>query len=84
MREAINGGIDLPFDQQLKDELVGVEYQFTNKNQVQLERKEQMKDRIGSSPDRADALSMLYSQPIKLVSRAPKIILPTGTYGWMS
>lgn len=56
------GGV-LPEDADLKQELISVEYMFTNKQQYQLERKEDLKERIGRSPDRADAYVLTFAKP---------------------
>jgi len=52
---------DLPDDTELRDDLIGPEYGFTPKNQVQLESKKDMKKRGLSSPDSADALALTFA-----------------------
>jgi hypothetical protein len=47
--------------------LCSPEYGFSSKNQVQLERKEDMKSRGLASPDLGDALSMTFA--IKVLAR---------------
>jgi hypothetical protein len=64
MRDAIKAGIELPNDNELNEELTGVEYGFSNKQQIQLERKEDMKKRGLSSPDCADALSLTFAETV--------------------
>ena len=61
MRDALRAGIDLPDDRELRDDLIGPEYGFTAKNQIQLEKKEDMKRRGLSSPDCGDALAMTFA-----------------------
>ena len=61
MRNALKAGIDLPDDRELLDDLIGPEYGFTAKQQIQLEKKEDMKRRGLASPDCADALAMTYA-----------------------
>ena len=61
MRDALRVGMDIPNDRDLLDDLIGPEYGFTAKNQIQLEKKEDMKKRGLSSPDCGDALAMCFS-----------------------
>lgn len=70
MRDALKSGVELPADLELPDELCAVEYGFTPKNQIQLEKKDDMKTRGLSSPDCADALSMTYAQDV--IKERPK------------
>ena len=48
--------IALPPDDELLAELAAVKYKLTGRGQVQIESKEDMKKRLGRSPDRADAV----------------------------
>lgn len=48
--------IGLPPDDELLADLAGVIYKFNSRGQVQIEQKEDMKKRLGRSPDRADAV----------------------------
>ncbi len=50
----------LPQDTALIRELLTIEYKFNKKNQLQIEDKAEMKKRLGSSPDEADAFTMLF------------------------
>lgn len=61
MRDALKAGVELPDDRELHDDIIGPEYGFTAKQQIQLEKKEDMKRRGLGSPDSADALSMTYA-----------------------
>lgn len=61
MRDALRVGMEIPNDRDLLDDLIGPEYGFTAKNQIQLEKKEDMKKRGLSSPDCGDALAMCFS-----------------------
>jgi hypothetical protein len=51
-------------DEALASDLTNVEYQFTPKDQIQLERKEGMKARGLASPDDADALALTFAFPV--------------------
>lgn len=60
MRDWLNDGAQIPDDQELADDLCGPEYGFSAKQQIQLEKKEDMKKRGLSSPDCGDALAMTF------------------------
>jgi hypothetical protein len=70
MREWLQSGSEIPDDPELADELCGPEYGFSSKQQIQLERKEDMKKRGLSSPDCADMLAMTFS--VKVAAPKPK------------
>ena len=55
-----NGGVEIPDDPELEIDLTGPEYGFSSKNQIQLERKEDMKRRGFASPDLGDCLAMSF------------------------
>lgn len=52
---------DIPDMPELQNDLTGPQYSFSNKNQIQLERKEDMKKRGLSSPDYGDMLAMSFA-----------------------
>ena len=64
MREWLKGGT-IPDDPELKAQLVNLEYGFNLKNEIQLEKKEDMKKRGLDSPDVADALALTFSLPVQ-------------------
>jgi hypothetical protein len=64
MKEFIEGLCELPRDQKLKEELTCVSYDFTDKGRIRLDRKSDIMDDYGFSPDRADALAMTFAYPI--------------------
>jgi hypothetical protein len=64
MSEFIIGLCELPKDDQLKRELTSVQYGFTDKGRIRLQRKEDIMDDYGFSPDRADALAMTFAYPV--------------------
>lgn len=66
MRDAIKAGMQLPKDDELTDELTHIEYGFNAKQQIQLEKKADMKKRGLSSPDCADALALTYAEFIEV------------------
>jgi hypothetical protein len=61
-------------DERLATDLTGVEYGFTNGDQIILERKERMRERGLASPDDADALALTFAHqvPVELPADAPR------------
>lgn len=70
LREWLKTGC-LPKDEELKQELICGEYFFDTRNRIQLEPKEDIKARLGSSPDLGDALALTFAFPISSVYRGP-------------
>ena len=68
LREWLKGGGCLPDDITLHEQLTTRSYDFTNKQQIQLTPKRLQKEEFGS-PDRADALTLTFAQPV--ASRPP-------------
>ena len=64
MKDALQDGIRIPDEADLKTDLTGVEYGYNIRNQIQLEKKEDMKKRGLQSPDIADALALTYAFPV--------------------
>jgi len=58
----VTGSIEA--DQELRDQLVGPTYAFNARDEIQLERKADMRARGVSSPDWADALSLTFAYPV--------------------
>ena len=77
MKEWIeNGNCELPQDSRLKDELTCVEYDFTDKGRIRLDRKSDIMDKHGFSPDRADALALTFAYPISEDSSEGLVVDP--------
>lgn len=72
MRDALRAGFELPNDSELVADLIGPEYGFTAKQQIILERKEDMKKRGLASPDVADMLAMTFAVSPRRLARAEK------------
>lgn len=53
--QLVAGNIEAPKDKQTVEELCEMRYFFNSKGKMQLEKKEEIKERLGRSPDRADA-----------------------------
>jgi len=64
-RDWLVAGGDLPDDPELETDLTGVQYGFSNKQQIQLEKKEDMKARGVASPDLGDMFAMTFA--VKMV-----------------
>ena len=56
--------VALPPDDELLADLSGIKYKVASSGQIQVERKEDMKKRLGRSPDRADAVVLAFA-PVK-------------------
>jgi len=76
MRELLNPDprinpypISLPDDDELLADLCGVKYKITSKGQIRVEAKDEMKKRIGRSPDRADAVILAFA-PVTAVPQS--------------
>lgn len=64
MRDSfVNGNISIPNDEELIDELGAVSVEIAGDNKVKIEDKKAIKRRLGSSPDKADALAMSFYKP---------------------
>lgn len=79
MCDALRAGMQLPDDPELEVDLTGPQYGYNSKQQIQLEKKEDMKKRGLASPDLGDCLAMTFGVSIslpkvnKLVERANQI-----------
>ena len=59
------GRVALPADEQLFDELMALRWRPTAEGKVRLEAKEELKSRLGQSPDRADAVVMCMYEKLR-------------------
>ena len=59
--------VQLPEDEKLFDELTGINKKYDRRGRLQLEEKDEVKKRIGRSPDKADALALTFAEPIYTV-----------------
>ncbi len=64
LAEWVKAGGCIPDDAELLGELVAPTYKFTPDNRLQLESKADLKKRGLPSPDKADALSLTFAQPV--------------------
>lgn len=74
----------IPDDPELDTDLTGLEYGFSPKGAIQLEKKEDMKRRGLSSPDSGDMLAMTFG--VKVAPKKKETASPAyyGSDGWMA
>jgi hypothetical protein len=78
LREALAAGMSLPptesgqLDRELEDDLIGPEYGYDPRERVQLEKKEDMKERGLASPDSGDALAITFAATVTAKIRPKK------------
>ena len=68
LRDWLQAGA-LPDDPEIAADLGGVEYGYNARNEIQLERKQDMKRRGLASPDIADALALTFAYPVADLAR---------------
>jgi hypothetical protein len=56
--------VSLPPDDNLAAELCAVNKKYDSRGRLQLEEKEELKKRVGRSPDKADALALTFAEPV--------------------
>jgi hypothetical protein len=79
LREALQRGLAIPQDQFLARELQAIEYQHDAQDRMLLIPKDRMRQALGYSPDRADALAISFAVPIQAVWQAtPKVVGKVG------
>jgi hypothetical protein len=64
MRIQMREGMDLPNDADLRKAMIGIEYGFNDKEQMRLERKQDMKKRGLESPDDGDAIAYTFAEHV--------------------
>ena len=70
-----DGDVEIPDDPEIEIDLCNVQYGLSSKNQIQLERKEDMKARGLASPDLGDCFA------VNVALRRPVVIEPPRA-GW--
>lgn len=66
MAEWIREGGAIPDDGELVEELTAPTYWFRSDGKKQLEGKDEIKERLGRSPDLADALALTFAMPVAI------------------
>lgn len=64
MREWLEDDVDLFYDLKLADDLCAVQKKYDYRGRLILEEKEEIKKRLGRSPDMADALALTFAEPV--------------------
>ena len=64
LRDAMRAGLDLPDITDLKNDLLAPLYKFSPKEQIMLERKQDIKKRGLASTDYADAVALLFAESV--------------------
>lgn len=81
MRDWLQAEAELPDDPELESDLTSPEYGFSSKQQIQLERKEDMKKRGLASPDCGDMLAMTFGVKVLAQPKRTAPVPRTGTWG---
>jgi hypothetical protein len=68
MKQWIMAGGALPDGQDVKADLVVSTYSYDAANRMKIEPKDKIKERLGKSPDIADALATTFSMPIRVTT----------------
>lgn len=68
MRDWLQAGASIPYDVDLRRSLIGCQYNFDDKERIRLERKKDMKQREGYSPDEADAIAYSFAEELGDIS----------------
>jgi hypothetical protein len=74
VREALNPESEHPLAipekfSRLATELMAIEHKYNSAGQIQIESKENIKKKLGHSPDQADALALSYDNPVGRILR---------------
>ena len=64
MRKWLQQGGAIPNDYELAKELAAPTYTYDGQSRLKLEAKDAIRDRVGFSPDRADALALTFAEPV--------------------
>ena len=64
MRKWFQQGGAIPNDYELTRELAAPTYSYDGQSRLKLESKETIRERVGFSPDRADALALTFAEPV--------------------
>lgn len=68
MRKWLKQGGAIPDDYELTKEMAAVTYAYDGQSRLKLESKETIRERVGFSPDRADALALTFAEPVAVRS----------------
>lgn len=62
--EALESGLKLPDNNSLKDELSKITYKYHSENILRIVGKEELRTKLGKSPDIADAIALTFYSPV--------------------
>lgn len=68
VRKWLRDGGAIPDDYELTKELAAPTYTYDGQSRLKLETKEVIRERVGFSPDRADALALTFAEPVVAAS----------------
>lgn len=71
LREMIKAGLAIEDSSELERELTSPEYGHNAKDQIALEKKDEIKKRLGISPDDGDALALTCTMPVQKARHIP-------------
>ena len=66
--------VQIPYDEEFSDELCAVNKKYDSLGRLLLESKDEIKKRLGRSPDKADAFVLTFAEPVYDIGK-------TATYG---
>ncbi len=65
LREALESGLKIVYNQQLEEEMMAITYKFNNSTQkIQISSKDDIRKVLGKSPDVADCLALTFFSPV--------------------
>jgi hypothetical protein len=88
MADWLKAGAEIPDEAEMETDLTGPQYGYSNKSQIQLEKKEDMKARGMASPDLGDTLAMTFA--VKVAAREKPVLknllysFPAVNLRWMA
>lgn len=80
MRSVIRSGLALPNDMALREELIAPEYSYNERSEILLEKKKDIKERLGISPDDADAIAISFAYPVVSSQLADSVEMAVSDY----
>lgn len=85
MREWLDdpGGAEIPDDDELHSHICAPNFKLNSNDQIVLEKKEQIKERLGFSPDGGDALALTFAEPVTANPRKLQTTARGTGRGWM-
>jgi hypothetical protein len=84
LRDWLKSGVQIPDDPELDTDLTGVEYGYSVKGQIQLEKKSDMKKRGLASPDAGDMVAMTFGVTVAPKQKQRPVPIYQGPSGWMA